>query len=206
MDFDKDFIKKHYDIFKIAHAIIFFNQEKVENIGITKLMKLFFFSDKLHLEKFCKTIFNDNYIKLQHGPVPSWTHNLLKSSNNSYDYDFNDEVSVFSKLVTTNLIPSSFDESKYKYEFKPKVAFESNFFSKSQLEVLKEIALKYRKTTAKEISDISHNTNAWKYANMHDLISKVSMIDDEEMKKYVTFLEKEKNNFSNNYGNYKLNK
>ena len=41
-----------YSIEKVANAIIFFVEKNIEHFGKTKLMKLMYFADKEHLEKY----------------------------------------------------------------------------------------------------------------------------------------------------------
>ena len=49
-----------YSIEKVANAIIYFLDNGVEYFGKTKLMKLMFFADKYHLQKYMRTVFADN--------------------------------------------------------------------------------------------------------------------------------------------------
>jgi hypothetical protein len=60
---------EHYDVKKIANAIIYFIDNNVHSLGSTKLMKLCFYADKYHLEEYGKPIFNHSYTKLPRGPV-----------------------------------------------------------------------------------------------------------------------------------------
>jgi len=62
-----------FDIEKVANAIKYFKNRNVKFLGKTKLMKLLFFADKLHLQRFGKPIFYDKYFKLPYGPVPTLT-------------------------------------------------------------------------------------------------------------------------------------
>ena len=48
-------------------------------LGKTKLMKLFYFADFLHVKKYGVPITYDTYIRLEHGPVPSKILNLVNS-------------------------------------------------------------------------------------------------------------------------------
>ena len=201
---DKRTIKQYYDVVKIAHAIAFFNKMDVKSLGVTKLMKLFFFADKTHLEKVGKSIFNHNYTKMPKGPVPMWIYGIIRTSaSGADDYDFSNEVNVFNTLIEANQVENGFDDG-FHYVFKNKVEFDPMFFSKSQIKTLEEVCEQYKYTTATVLSDISHETYAWKYANMHDPINKASMVDDQEMKKYVAFAEREERNFSENYQIHKL--
>ncbi len=201
---DKHIIRQYYDVVRVAHAIAFFNEMGVKNLGVTKLMKLFFFADKTHLAKVGKSIFNHSYTKMPRGPVPTWIYGIIRTSaSGAEDYDFSNEVNVFNMLIEANQTENDFDDG-FHYEFKNKVEFDSMFFSKSQIETLKDICEQYRSTTAKALSDISHETYAWNYASMHAQISKASMVDDSEMKEYVAFTEREERSFSENYQIHKI--
>ena len=76
-----------YSIEKVANAIIFFVEKNIEHFGKTKLMKLMYFADKEHLEKFGRVMFYDDYRKLPRGPVATLTYNL---SNNTGVLNNND--------------------------------------------------------------------------------------------------------------------
>lgn len=79
---------EYYDVKKIANAIIFFIDSDVKNLGRTKLMKLFFYADKYHLETYGKSIFSHSYTKLPKGPVPTWIYSIIRTSASGHgDYD-----------------------------------------------------------------------------------------------------------------------
>lgn len=202
MELDNKTIKKYYDVVKIANAIAFFVENDVKHLGITKLMKLFFFSDKYHLEKVGKSIFNHTYTKMERGPVPTLVYGIIRTSiSGDNDYDFDEEVKVFNHFIEANTVETSYGN---KVIFNAKLAFNNKFFSQSQLDTMLKVVDDFKDMQATGISDVSHETHAWKSVNMNQLISKTSMIDDTEMKKYVAFSERQKNNFSENYNLHKL--
>lgn len=91
---------EHYDVKKIANAIIYFIDNNVHSLGSTKLMKLCFYADKYHLEEYGKPIFNHSYTKLPRGPVPTWLYSIVRTSiSGNYDYDFQEEVNVFNEYI-----------------------------------------------------------------------------------------------------------
>lgn len=195
---------EHYDVKKIANAIIYFIDNDVQSLGSTKLMKLCFYADKYHLEEYGKAIFNHSYTKLPRGPVPTWLYSIVRTSiSGNYDYDFQEEVNVFNEYIGTK-------ESSYnKYTqviFAKKQQFNNKFFSKTQLKILDKVIEEFRTITAAEISELSHKTNAWKNVEMNEQISYESMVDNEETSQYISYTQEEKIKFTRNFKLHKLNK
>jgi len=192
----------NYDVKKIANALIFFIDSDVKNLGITKLMKLFFYADKYHLEAYGKPIFNHTYQKLPRGPVPTWLYSIIRTAVSGFwDYDFESEVEVFNHYIGAGEIVNG----KYiQITFSKKQDFDSKFFSKSQLKILEKVANEFKDITANKISEKSHTTRAWQSVGDNEQISYASMIDDSCVSSYVNYIQNEKNNFSKSFQQYKL--
>lgn len=195
---------EHYDVKKIANAIIYFIDNNVHSLGSTKLMKLCFYADKYHLEEYGKPIFNHSYTKLPRGPVPTWLYSIVRTSiSGNYDYDFQEEVNIFNEYI-------GIEEVSYnKYTqiiFTKKQEFNNKFFSKTQLKILNKVIEEFRTITAAEISELSHTTNAWKNVEMNEQITYESMVDDEKTSQYVSYIQEEKIKFTRNYKLHKLNR
>src|SRR3989338_11626754 len=54
-------------------------------LGKVKLMKLFYFVDFTHVKNYASPITYDNYIHLEHGPIPSTILNLVDAVENDTD-------------------------------------------------------------------------------------------------------------------------
>ncbi len=189
-------MEQHYDVRKIANAIIFFIDSNVKYLGITKLMKLCFYADKYHLEQFGKPIFNHTYTKLPRGPVPTWLYSIIRTKiSGSFDYDFEDEVKVFNKFIATEEI--QWDEGT-KVIFTKLKEFDKKYFSKSQIKILMQVSEEFKNISASAISELSHETNAWKSVDFNEIITYESMVDDEEISKYIAYSEFEKTNYARN--------
>lgn len=195
---------EHYDVKKIANAIIYFIDNDVQSLGSTKLMKLCFYADKYHLEEYGKPIFNHSYTKLPRGPVPTWLYSIVRTSiSGNYDYDFQEEVNVFNEYIGIQEV----SYNKYtQVIFTKKQEFNNKFFSKTQIKILDKVIEKFRIITAAEISELSHTTNAWKNVEMNEQITYESMVDDEETSQYVSYIQEEKIKFTRNYKLHKLNR
>ena len=181
---------RKYNIDKVANAIVLAIDLGVQHLGKTKLMKLLFFADKEHLKRYGRPIFYDNYIKQEMGPVPSITYNII-SSYNKEQGDFKKDVEKFLKQVDIGEKPigCNFPMMQFtkKKEFNPEV------FSKSEIDVLKKVFIKFKQLTAGKISSLSHELPEYRNAFMNDSISYEDMAED--MADYVKFWEGESKAF-----------
>jgi len=54
-------------------------------LGKVKLMKLFYFADFIHVKNFGSPITYDNYVRMEHGPIPSVILNLIDAVDGDVD-------------------------------------------------------------------------------------------------------------------------
>jgi len=99
-------------------------------------MKLLWLADRIHLNKYGRLILKDKYNALPNGPVPSKTLDVSKIS-----------------------VEGSFDVKGYHIISKCK--FDSNYFSKSDIEVMEQVWDKYGERDQYELRDFSHNFPEW---------------------------------------------
>lgn len=83
-------IRFKFDPSKAIQAIHFL---AVNNPGITQYYvgKVLFFADREHLLDWGRPISGDRYVAMNHGPVPSFTYDLLKAGSGEPD-DLTDEL------------------------------------------------------------------------------------------------------------------
>lgn len=122
---------------KIVNAIIFFASKSPEHkIPRLKLMKLLWLADRIHLNKYGRLILKDSYNALPHGPVPTKTMNCSKMSvEGAYDVD--------NYIISTNN------------------SFNSDYFSKSDIEVMDIVWQIYGNFSPYKLRDISHKFPEW---------------------------------------------
>jgi len=201
--------RQYKDIYKIAHTILFFLENGVRNFGITKLMKLFFYADKYHLEKYKKTIFNSEYTKLQHGPVPESIHALLRDTislklDNGYPLEYEEEAKIINNFI--DIKTKKLEDKKKMHKLQAKGDMQSNkdFFSQSELEILEKVSEEFKDMSAEDISSISHDTRAWKSVDMRQPISIFNLVDKLEDRLFINYLYKEQLSFRNSFDIYKM--
>lgn len=184
-------LMQSYEIRKIANAIIYWIDNNVEHMGKVKLMKLMFYADKYHLENFGRSIFGHQYSKLPRGPVPELTRSVLEFViNKNSDEDHVGLVEEFTKYIDVE--PAKrFGYSSVK--FFGKQEFSERIFSKSEIQALKFVVDSFKHLNGEEISEISHQTKAWKDTEMYEPIDFSLMVENSEnMKEYINFWETEK--------------
>lgn len=133
-----------YSIEKVANAIIFFVEKNIEHFGKTKLMKLMYFADKEHLEKFGRVMFYDDYRKLPRGPVATLTYNIISSTDANDGDDFKSYVDNFSSFI--EIQKKDTNQKNSATRFNPKNSFDNSFFSKSEIEILESITKNIKHT------------------------------------------------------------
>jgi uncharacterized phage-associated protein len=100
-------------------------------------MKLLWLADRIHLNRYGRTILNDVYCALPHGPVPSNTMDLSEKG-----------------------IEDLYKVDNFAIEAEDK--YDSKYFSKSDLEVLEEVWENYGNQSDKILRDYSHLFPEWK--------------------------------------------
>ena len=135
--------------FELTYLIIEEAKKNNENMTETKLNKLLFYADFNHYFKFGKGITGSKYLKLQFGPVPSYSQ--LKYTKNPYI--------TFYKT----------DDDKTQIEIiSEPTKWHLNDFEKKIVEAIYSY---FKDSNAKKITDISHQENAWTNAVLCEEIS-----------------------------------
>ena len=157
--------KSQYLNEKLGNILIYI-AENAEYVGITKVNKLLYFLDFIAFRRLGKPLTGNNYIALQFGPVPVPFYSEYGSGN---IYDSNEvnqcktpeELKQFIEFENITLQNGNrFSKIITKSEFN------SEYFSKRELNILREITTKYKTKSAEEMEDLSHKTipyiKAWK--------------------------------------------
>ncbi len=123
-------------------------------LGKTKLMKLFYFTDFMHVKKYASPITYDNYVHLEHGPIPSTILNLVNSVENDTD---NALLADFLSVEVTEGSPIRKIVPGRKFTEK-----DAEYFSPNELETLREVTQRFATKTGGFLERISHNETAWR--------------------------------------------
>lgn len=169
---------------KFLNAVAFFAKNTDSKVfGVTKLMKLLFFSDFLHYEKYGRPIVGDLYFHLPEGPVPTESYDLwTKTFKENQKTGLEDYIKVV-KEKSGNGHDIHRIESLRDYD--------ENVFSESDIEVMKEIAEKFHNTTGTSLANQTHSIPFVKETPRVFPIDYINAIKDEEDKRLLIELQNE---------------
>ena len=107
-----------------------------------------------------------------------------------------------------NIKTKKLENNKKMHTLQAKDNMQSNkdFFSKSELEVLEKISEEFKDISTDKISEMSHETRAWKSVDMRQPISIFNLVDKLEDRKFINYLYHEQLSFSNSFDIYKMEK
>ncbi|MBF0381164.1 MAG: SocA family protein [Magnetococcales bacterium] len=139
----------------------------------TALNKLLFFSDLVSYFKYQKTISEDEYLKLDFGPVP---HSV-------------DDVRTW--LVSSEMMTEELNKyaayRTYLYNPTEKVNFQAvqNHFGEHQVEIINSVVSRLGRETATTLSAITHEFEPWLSADWAESLDFERAIDDDRLKKWL---------------------
>ncbi len=146
---------------KLEELIVYLGKQPgVTNLGLTKLWKLIYFVDSQSLRQLGESVTGSEFIKYEHGPVPSRGDKHLRRMTRS------GEVTTTARDIggkTLNEVKTTRDP-------------DLTVFSKVELEIIDRVCSLYGRKTAKELSDLSHQEPSWHYAAMRDKLSPELML------------------------------
>ncbi|HWA33959.1 MAG TPA: type II toxin-antitoxin system antitoxin SocA domain-containing protein [Cyclobacteriaceae bacterium] len=141
---------------KIAHTISYFCVN-VKDLWKTKLNKLLFYSDFLNYKRTGFSVSGMAYRAIQLGPVPS-------------EYDKLYVKLIDDKKFDVDYVP--FDNGYVGEGLRNRIDFNKDLFTPGELNVLNEVAKKFKSKTSTEIIELSHKEKAWlENEKKHEIIS-----------------------------------
>lgn len=148
---------------KLKATILYFCEHTDSKfLGKVKLMKLFYYLDFTHVKKFGSPITFDQYVKLDHGPIPSTIKNMVDDAEADPDS---------SPLADTIDIQTEDGVMMHRIAARRKMTeSDRKLFSKSELQVLDEICKRFGDKNMKFIEDASHDEAPWKESGMYQAI------------------------------------
>lgn len=138
---------QRFDLRKAIEAIVYV-ASKTPAPGFHKIAKIFYFADKLHLERFGSMFSNDIYIAMENGPVPSQIYNLMKYAGGR-------------SVPAANAVASVRDAiSVNGYSVKAIRSPDCDYLSQSEIECLDEVIASHGRKSFGQLTDESHDS-AW---------------------------------------------
>lgn len=142
---------------RIMEAVLYLiGEAEIRKQAVTQysLVKSLFLADKSHLNRFGRPITFDNYIAMDHGPVPSFAYSLLKG-----DVDIKQLYGVDGPMWDRVAAP---DISKSAFRFsKPRRKPNLDVLSKSDIEALSDALTVVSRLSFSQLRKLTHGDPAY---------------------------------------------
>jgi uncharacterized phage-associated protein len=156
-------MKTSFDKEKAVQALIYI-ADKAPKPDYIHIVKILYFAEKDHLQKYGRMIISDDYKRLQWGPVPTRSYDLLKLVANRGDSHFLDMNPDIARAAKSSLKVEANGDPK----FEPLCGADLDVFSKSDLKCLDAAIEKYGSMSFVELTDESHD-EVWKMSRSFDI-------------------------------------
>lgn len=176
-------MKTALEIGKIRAVALYILQESGGTLDLITLFKKMYFSQKLYLARYGKTIFNDSFRAKRRGPVPSFTYHSLICAFNNMEGATEDVKNFDSAFMVYETGGVKFVSANTEPDMKKIAGMEQK--------TIKEVLKRTKDMSADELSEESHDA-AWQTAierakndSTDDYISIVNMAKAEGASKAV---------------------
>lgn len=163
---------------KILEGLIFLARE-MPGKDFHSLLKILFYADKFHLQKYGRPVFGDTYRKMSYGPVGSIAYDILKKND----------------FLPGNILKKINDSLTVKKEEGIPAVFaqrdpDLDYFSESDLECLREAINECEKMDFNSLTEKVHKEKAWEEAEInsemdYELFVDENLTDREELIEYM---------------------
>lgn len=140
--------------------------DNVEELYVTKLMKLFYYVDFLAYLERGASVTGDTYYKLPYGPVPTF---IKSEVNNIINEDPEDPTNSLLKGYIKAKAVKTKNYKGYIIESTGKKPSPKNI-SEAEFELLNKIVDKYKNTSARALSDQTHKEAPYKLSSENGVI------------------------------------
>jgi uncharacterized phage-associated protein len=142
---------------KIIEGLVWLAR-KMPGIDHYHVVKIFFGADKLHLNKYGRPVFGDEYIAMDYGPVPSHTYTLIKQNRSFLSPE---EVQEVANSLEVKAI------AKVKYIFAKRLP-DLDDFSRTDIACLEESLRLHGCMTFGQLVDLTHQEPSWQAGRLDD--------------------------------------
>jgi uncharacterized phage-associated protein len=141
---------------KLSELIVYLGQHPgVNNLGLTKLWKLIFFIDAKAMRDLGEVVTGSDFIKYEHGPVPSRGDKFLRKLMKSGGIN-SSQRAVAGKILNEVRAVRPADLSVFSFE---------------EQQLIDAVCNQLGRKTAFALSELSHKEPSWHYAKMMDKLS-----------------------------------
>lgn len=146
---------------KLKALLLYFGKNTEPRLlGKVKLMKLFYFTDFMHVKTYGSPVTYDRYVNMEHGPIPSTILNLVDSVDDDLDS---------AELSDTIKIEKSRGSDMHRIlPVRKFTEYDRKYFSETELEIMKKVCARFGDKTGRFIENASHKETPWTETNFLD--------------------------------------
>lgn len=160
-DYKKIMQTSYFKGYKSIQALLYFIKDK--SLYMTQIMKHLFACDMLSIKKYNASISNFVYCALPHGPV------------------IDQYKSLFGYLFYCGYTDFDFDENIDKPKYIANISFDKDLFTNEELECMEYVKKTFAGKSSKQLSNWSHQFEAWTKTEISNKIDLRKYIDDFEI-------------------------
>ena len=152
---------------RILEAFAYIADKAIVNKkNMYNILKVFYLADKLHMERYGRFIFDEDYVAMAKGPVPSLAYDLMKDIkiNKPIAQGLESPIELVSEYQVVKLREANLD-----------------FFSKTDLMCIDEV-IELSKTH--DLGDLSHD-EAWKNTERNKIMNIVPILSTMQNKEAI---------------------
>ncbi len=120
------------------------------HLGKTKLMKLLYYLDFDHFEKYGTSVTGETYRRRQHGPFPSNATSLLQSMERD------------GLIERETVVVGTKTQVRYSVTQQGMMAYDPGIFSDTESEILDAVSQEWKDVPGKAMVDMTHQEPPWK--------------------------------------------
>ena len=145
---------------KIIDVIAFLLHEAPKHLTQYHIVKAIFLADRDHLNKYGRPITYDNYVAMEHGPVPSCAYDCLKN-NAAFLVKLGRDSFPWKEVESDQIEQTSQNTKFFEPSGEPQV---SDLMSESDEIALKDALKKVLASNFKNLRNLTHEDPAWQEA------------------------------------------
>ncbi len=144
-------IRFRFNAEKFANAVSYFASKSLPELSKLKIVKLLYFADKLHLQRYGRPITGDQYYKIDLGPIPSRSKGIMDHAENRAARLFHLDPGVRLLLSSVEL-----DTSGKHPIYHARTEPDLDVFSDSDIEVLDDVISQYGQMRSWDLVNLTH--------------------------------------------------
>lgn len=164
---------------KVLESLVYITNHNIQDVW--KALKLLFYAEKIHMERFGQPITGDIFIAMDQGPVPSFAYDLIKEAQGNLKWE---------DPCVSSFQPKKVFHTYKNFVIKPKRPTNLEVLSESAIEALTEAINTYGTLTDEALSKLAHSEECYVKTPKNHRIADAAYLDwlqiSSDMREYIS--------------------